>query len=74
MANDEPIIGEGYFATEDREVSEAVETRLTVGDGFRFGCGLMVAFLIFFFAILIVLTALVLLGALLNLRLPFLPS
>jgi hypothetical protein len=45
--------------------------QLTVNDGFRFGCGFILALLAFYFAIVIVLALGVLLALLFNISLPF---
>jgi hypothetical protein len=45
-------------------------SRLTVNDGFRFGCGFFLAALAFYFAVIIVIAVGVLLGLLFNVTLP----
>ena len=47
--------------------------QLTVNDGFRFGCGFILAYLAFYFAVVIVLAVAVLLALLFNIPLPFTP-
>ena len=47
--------------------------QLTVNDGFRFGCGFILAGLAFYFAVVIVLALGILLALLFNVSLPFTP-
>jgi hypothetical protein len=58
---------EGVSDKVDHEV-----TGLTVGDGFRFGCGFVLSMTIGILALLIVLTAFVAVGALLGIKIPIL--
>lgn len=48
--------------------------QLSVGDGFKFGCGMLLAGLAFAFSIVIVGTVGLLVATLLNLPIPFLPQ
>ncbi len=57
------------LATEERYVEGP---RLTVADGVRFGCGLLLAAVAFNFVLAIVAATLLLLAMLLGVRLPFL--
>lgn len=43
---------------------------LSVGDGFKFGCGLILSFVAFYFVLVIFLTGVVLVAMLLNMPLP----
>ena len=43
---------------------------LSVGDGFKFGCGLILSFVAFYFILVILLTGILLVGMLFNVPLP----
>ncbi len=62
MAPDEPVAAEEVYG---------VEPHLTMADGFRFGCGLILSFVAFSFVLVILVAAGVLLGMLLGMPLPF---
>ncbi len=55
----------------EEEVRDAYAPHLTVADGFRFGCGLILVSLAFVFLLLIGGAVAVLLAVLLNIPLPF---
>lgn len=57
--------------TTEEEVEREV-AGLSVGDGFRFGCGFVLAMTIGVLALLIVLTAFVAVGAMLGIKIPVL--
>jgi len=53
------------------EEEQRVAITLTVGDGFKFGCGMILAGVAFYFALIIMVAAALLLAVILNLPLPF---
>lgn len=59
--------------TEDSayEEEERVAITLSVGDGFKFGCGMILAAISFYFVLIIMVAAALLLAEILNLPLPF---
>lgn len=50
---------------------EQYDTALTVGDGFKFGCGFFLAMLGFCFAVVIFVATLLIVAVILNIPLPF---
>jgi len=58
---------------DDAEVvdEQRVAITLGVGDGFKFGCGMILAGVAFYFALIIMVAAAMLLAIILNLPLPF---
>ena len=67
--HDEPVASDDY--AEDEPIQTA--PLLTVGDGFRFGCGLILAMVAFTFLVVIASALSLLLAILLDLPLPFNP-
>ncbi len=64
----------GEMEAEEQAIPEVVEgypARLTVADGFRFGCGFLLAFVAFNFVLAMLVATVILLAMLLNLPLPF---
>ncbi len=60
--------------SEDRQGDQGVEREqvgLTVGDGFKFGCGFVLAAIIGLLAALVVITGFVAVGVFLGFKLPF---
>jgi hypothetical protein len=59
--------------TEDQgyEEEQRVAITLSVGDGFKFGCGMILAGIAFYFVLIIMVAAALLLAEILNLPLPF---
>ena len=55
----------------DAEVEQRVAIRLDISDGFRFGCGFILAGLAFYFALVIVVVVAILVSAILGIPLPF---
>ena len=53
---------------------QRVAITLTVGDGFKFGCGLILAGVAFYFALIMVVAAAFLVATILNLPLPLAPT
>ena len=64
---EEPTDAETVFEKLDHDVAGG----LTVGDGFRFGCGFVLALTIGTLAFLVVMTAFAAVGALMGFKLPF---
>jgi hypothetical protein len=60
-------------AAEERPADEEqrVAITLSVGEGFKFGCGVILAGVAFYFALIIVVAAAYLVATILNLPLPF---
>jgi hypothetical protein len=65
-----PEPAEERWADEEQRVA----ITLTVGDGFKFGCGLILAGVAFYFALIMVVAAAFLVATILNLPLPFAPT
>lgn len=66
----------GTLAPPDLEEEDLLEEQrvaitLSVADGFKFGCGMILAGVAFYFALIIVVAAALLLAMVLNLPLPF---
>ncbi len=64
---EEPVSADTVFDKLDREVASG----MSVGDGFRFGCGFVLALAIGILAFLIVLTAFFAVGTVMGFKLPF---
>ncbi len=56
---------------EAHEEEQRVAITLSVGDGFKFGCGMILAGIAFYFVLIIMVAAALLLAEILNLPLPF---
>lgn len=64
-------IGEAIDDAEELEPEQRVAITLSVGDGFKFGCGLLLAMVAFYFALIIVIGAALLTASILGIPLPF---
>lgn len=69
----EPLLEEDFSAgdTVFPRLDRDVANRFTVGDGFRFGCGFVLALAIGTLAFLVVMTAFLAVGTLMGFKLPF---